>query len=47
MEIQMIRYVDRIGRICLPRDVRRFFRMSGQTPVYVEVAPEGILLRLK
>lgn len=45
MDFQILRNVDRIGRICLPRDVRRYFHMSGDTPVYVEATPEGILLR--
>lgn len=37
--------VDKAGRIVLPKQLRRLFRLQPGDPLDLEVLPEGILLR--
>ena len=44
-ETGIIRNVDKLGRIVLPRELRRGFNMEPGTPVEIFVADNGIFLQ--
>lgn len=47
MEFQIIRHVDDTERICIPRDMRRFFHLTAKSRIIVEATADGILLRIQ
>ena len=47
MKFEVIRYIDKLGRICIPIDVRRAMGVTEQSAIIIEVTEEGVLLRKK
>lgn len=47
MKLEVIRHIDKVGRICLPKDFRKSFDITEDTQIIIEEVPEGILLRVK
>lgn len=47
MKFEIIRHVDRLGRICIPKDFRKSFGITEETEIIVEETKEGIMLKIK
>ncbi|MBQ7956797.1 MAG: hypothetical protein IJ279_02065 [Clostridia bacterium] len=43
--IGQIKYIDKMGRLVIPNDLRRFCEITEQTPVEICMTSEGILIR--
>lgn len=41
----MVRRVDPLGRVCLPKELRKVYRIAEGDPVEVFTTEQGILLR--
>lgn len=44
-DLGIIRRVDDLGRIVLPRDIRRKFGIREGTPIVIDTSSEGIMMR--
>ena len=40
--IGIIKEIDKLGRICIPKEMRKLFKMENE--VEIKVTPEGILI---
>ena len=47
MKFEVVRYIDKLGRICIPIDVRRAMGVTEQSAIIIEVTADGVLLRKK
>ncbi len=47
MKLEVIRQVDKLGRICIPIDFRKSFGVDEDSEILVTVTDEGILLKKK
>ena len=45
-QIGIVRKVDSLGRVCLPMELRRVFKIKGNDMVEILATDEGILLRV-
>lgn len=43
--IGQVKYIDKLGRMVIPKEMRRFYNISNESPVEVFLTSEGILLR--
>lgn len=44
MRVGMIRKIDNLGRITIPKEYRDFYHMNEQESIYLIDTPEGLLL---
>ena len=47
MKLEIIRHLDKLGRICIPMDFRRSMGITEQSELLVTITDEGILLKKK
>lgn len=47
MKLEVIRHIDGLGRICIPKDFRRSFEITEETEIILEVTDVGIMLKVK
>ena len=47
MKLEIIRHLDKLGRICIPIDFRKSLGVTEQSELLVTVTEEGILLKKK
>ena len=40
--IGIVKEIDKLGRICIPKEMRKLFKMENE--VEIKVTPEGILI---
>ena len=45
MELEVIRQMDKLGRICIPKDFRKSFDITKDTRLLLVMTDEGILLK--
>ena len=45
MELEVIRQMDKLGRICIPKDFRKSFGITKDTRLLLVMTDEGILLK--
>lgn len=45
MEIKIIRQIDKLGRIVIPKDVRRTFNISSGDDISITLANDSIILK--
>lgn len=43
--IGIVRKVDTLGRVTLPKELRRVFELGGDSPVEILATEQGILIR--
>lgn len=43
--IGQIKYIDKLGRIVIPKEMRKFYKIENESPVEIFLTSEGILLR--
>ena len=47
MKVAIIRHMDKLGRICIPKDFRKSFNITEETEIVIEETKEGIILKVK
>ena len=47
MKLEVIRHLDELGRIVIPKDFRKSLGISTDTEILITMTDEGILLRKK
>ena len=47
MKLEIIRHLDKLGRIVIPKDFRRSMGVTTETDILISVTDEGILIRKK
>ena len=47
MKFAIIRHMDKLGRICIPKDFRKSFKITEETEIVIEETKEGIILKVK
>jgi AbrB family looped-hinge helix DNA binding protein len=47
MKLEIIRHIDKLGRICIPMDFRKSFGIKEDTLIIVEETKEGVMLKVK
>ena len=47
MKFAIIRHMDKLGRICIPKDFRKSFNLTEETEIVIEETKEGIILKVK
>lgn len=47
MKLEIVRHIDDLGRICIPKDFRIFFGITPKTDILIEETENGIVLRLR
>lgn len=47
MKLEIIRHLDKLGRIVIPKDFRRSMGVTTETDILISVSDEGILLRTR
>ena len=45
MGLEVIRQMDKLGRICIPKDFRKSFDITKDTRLLLVMTDEGILLK--
>lgn len=45
MGLEVIRQMDKLGRICIPIDFRKSFEINDETRILITLTDEGILLK--
>ena len=47
MKLEIIRHIDKLGRIVIPKDFRRSMGVTTETDILISVSDDGILLRTR
>lgn len=45
MKLEVIRQMDKLGRICIPKDFRKTFGITEDTHLFIAATEDGILLK--
>ncbi len=47
IKLEVVRRLDKLGRICLPKDFRKSFNLNQSSEILITISDEGILLKKK
>ncbi len=47
MKLEIIRQIDKLGRICIPIDVRKSIGIDKNSEIILTMTEEGILIKRK
>ncbi len=47
MKFEIIRKIDKLGRLCIPKDFRKSLKITEKSEILITVTEEGILLKNK